>query len=363
MFKKSPSEEVHYQFEFFNKFSEIYGIRHQERPSFNPYQNPRLFLMAFLGYLEQAMAFNRIYESLNNIGEFCCLLAIESLGINVAVRYMCKIIMKDDENFRKMLENVKNFYEREEQSEQYRHILETNLKLSNFLLKALTIFFFNLCMFLHVLAFVSSWFSGRFLLVAPIYMPWIDPNTLFGYTISSSILFLFTMWIFVVFLPSEGIVIMSALQTIPMGQIFILKLKIFGDELIESKKSLKKTNFVNVKLTEPPTSTLMEQKSNLNQRSVLYQELKVKEDVESKLIDMIKNFNEYVQYLQSVFDYVQTPTFFVLSINATAIGLAALTTVYYSKAVGIVLVGFFTIQVFLPCIQGTLILKFFLLAN
>ncbi|KAG5676403.1 hypothetical protein PVAND_006241 [Polypedilum vanderplanki] len=185
--------------------------------------------MAFLGELEQAMAFNRIYESLHNTGELCCLLAIESFGINVAVRYVCELILDTAKLRTNLIEIVKNIYKRDEQNHKYRLILEKKLAFISLTYKNMTIIFFIVCLAANFTAWIVTWLTGEFILVAPIYMPWVDPQTLSGYIISSAILLFFTFWIYLVFSPAESKFFVTTLQTIPLIDVYCMKIQDFGE--------------------------------------------------------------------------------------------------------------------------------------
>ncbi|KAG5676406.1 hypothetical protein PVAND_006244 [Polypedilum vanderplanki] len=301
--------------------------------------------MAFLGELEQAMAFNRIYESFHNTGELCCLLAIESFGINVAVRYVCELLLDTAKLRTDLIEIVKNIYKRDEQNHKYRLILEKNLEFISLTLKNMTRIFLMVCLIANFTAWIASWLTGEFILVAPIYMPWIDPQTLSGYIISSAILLFFTFWIYLVFLPAESKFFVTTLQTIPLIDVYCMKFQNFGEEL-------KKSKIQKPEIEKVEQSTSKEAKVETVKAE---SELRPETDIERKLIVLIKEFNEYDDFLKTFFKSIEIPTFVVLSINATAIGLAVLTTLYYSKVIGAILVGFFFFQVFIPCSQGTII--------
>ncbi|KAG5676394.1 hypothetical protein PVAND_006234 [Polypedilum vanderplanki] len=301
--------------------------------------------MAFLGELEQVMAFNRMYQSLHNIGELCCLLAIESFGINVAVRYVCELLL-DTEKFRTdLIEIVKNIYKKDEQNPKYRLILEKNLAFISLTYKNMIIIFFIVCLVVNFAAWIASLLTGEFILVAPIYMPWVDPQTLSAYIISSAILFFFTFWIYLVFLPAESFIFVSTLQTIPLIDVYCMKIQDFGDELMKSKIQKPKIEKVEQSTSKEAKVETVKAES----------ELRPEADIEKKLINLIKEFNEYDDFLKNFIKSIEIQTFVVLSINATAIGMAVLTSLYYSKIIGAILVGFFSFQVFIPCSQGTII--------
>ncbi|KAG5679878.1 hypothetical protein PVAND_009415 [Polypedilum vanderplanki] len=341
-----------------DRFSKIYGIGFEQKTFFNI----RLFIMAFLGELEQIMAFYRMYQSLNNLGELCCLLAIESFGVNVAVRYICELLVKRaDDVFHSLRRTIKNVYQKVEQKQKYRIILERNLKMINFAYKSFSIGFFLLIFIANFTSWVVSWYTSEFILVVPIYLPWVDPHTLYGYIISSAILLFFSGWLYLVFLPAECVFLITTLHTIPLIDVYSMKIQDYSEELLKSKNIKLKTTKSSeqeLKNQNQPSTSKCAINENQNSKTKDNNIVITLEEVEKQqLINLIKEFNEYDEYLKLLFEYVEIPTFIVLSINSMSIGLAVLTYLYYSKIVGGILAGFYCLQVFIPCSQAAIIVN------
>ncbi|KAG5678802.1 hypothetical protein PVAND_008436 [Polypedilum vanderplanki] len=302
--------------------------------------HPRHAALIFLGIAMQPLFFYRIYKYLSSskIGHICCLLTAEGLTLTMLFRGLIRFVRNEELNVKEIMESVEKIFKRDEHNPKYRLILENRLKLSdlvvNLLLKAILVLF---CFF-NIISWIISSYSTEFILAVPIYSPFIDPDTL-----SAALIAILSLIIYVVLMSIEMVYVFSTLQTISMMDVYCMKIKDFGVKLVKSKTE---ENTVKKSFLLIQTSKVIRKQIKIN---------KEKPKIEEQLIELIKNFKVYDEYLKIVFDYIQYPAFYVMSMNALAIGLSGLTTIYYSKVIEGLLALYHFVEVFIPCVQDTVI--------
>lgn len=319
--------------------SRLYGINFFDGNFFHH----RLIIATILGVLEQIVAFYQIYNNRNNLANLCALLAIEVFGVNIVIRTIGRFYYNYDRMAEDMIIKITKFFESVEQNSKFSEILNERLKFSNVVMKYGLVLWFLLFSSANFAPCVVSWYTGEFILIVPIFLPWIDPHTLSGYILDCFILYYFILYVYVIFMSCDMNYVFLTLQTIPMVDIYCMKLNDLGEKLVKLKIEKPK-----VKVVQPTTSKASEVQEKI-------ESAESEKEMKQELINLIKDFNKYQEYLQLVFDYIEMPTFFMLSMNATAIGLSALAFLYYSKVVGVFLIIVLTFQVFVPCAQGTVI--------
>ncbi|KAG5681811.1 hypothetical protein PVAND_011219 [Polypedilum vanderplanki] len=307
--------------------------------------NARLIFTVLMGILEQVMHIHGLKQSWSNIAYICNSMAIYCLVIQLLVRLSSKFINNDDKNLQSLLNTIVTFYEREEKNHEYREVLVKNLKILDILLNGYLLFFFIIFCIPNPTAWIVSWYTDEFILFTPIYLPFLDPKTLIGYAINCTLLVFYTMLAYVCFMTADVNIMYFIYQSIPIIDIFCIKIEKFGVNLMKMKN--KKILSLKVNDKNQPSNNNYLITGESEQENILY--------FENELIELIKEFHVYNYYVQSTVNFMKFTTFVALSTNSIAIAMSIVVAFKYSKAIGIVIMVILCMQVLMPCIQGSII--------
>jgi hypothetical protein len=86
------------------------------------------------------------------------------------------------------------------------------------------------------------------------------------------------------------------------------------------------------------------------------EEKKIREKQEEQLVELIKEFHDYNDYIGLVFKYAELTFFMALLCNSIGIRLTVIVMRFFSTAIGISYLFILILQVTMPCLIGTMIL-------
>ncbi|KAG5681812.1 hypothetical protein PVAND_011220 [Polypedilum vanderplanki] len=336
-----PSVEIKNQFESKLWIGRVFGVATFDGKEINA----RLIFTVLMGTLEQVMHIKAIKENWSNIAYICNLMAIYCLVIQLLSRLGSKFIKSDERVLPSLLNTVIKFYEREEKNHEYQTLLNKNIKFLENLLNGYLLFFFIIYCIPNPTAWVVSWYTGEYILFTPLCLPFLDSKTLFGYIVNSTLLVFYTFLVYFCFMTADILFMFFVYQCVPMLDIYCLKLKKFGDDLVKVKNN--KTIFKEI--CETSTSIL---------EPIKMKKKKVKsetKEIEDQLIDFIQEFNVYNNYIKHATEFMKFTIFFALSMNSVAIAMSIIIVLKYFKAIGGAVMLFLFFQVLMPCVQGFLI--------
>jgi hypothetical protein len=303
---------------------------------------PEIIVILIAGACEQIMHFNGLYQSWPQVGLICNSLSIDAMTIQLVSLLISRVLHNDDQLIRALQVEIKKFNIREEQTETYRNILRANLKASEYYLKLYMVVCFILFSSVHPMAWIVSWYSGEFIMFTPVYMPFTDPHTLFGYVLNSILMVVMNQVPYIIFTAVYTVSIFLSFASKSMADIHCAKWIDFGIQLNDNGKVKRSEN------KQPEPKTL--------QTKIAEREARLR-TIEKQFKTLMKEFLEYNEYLDSAFSFISFHTFVVVSVNSLAMALTTVTFLYYSKGIGAFLFMYFFAQVLVPCIQGTMVVK------
>jgi hypothetical protein len=139
------------------------------------------------------------------------------------------------------------------------------------------------------------------------------------------------------FLAGDAYIILGAFQIMPMADIFELKLQDFGMKLKEAPV---------VEDLDHQPSTSSGTAAWVTEFAVL-QEKKIREKQEEQLVELIKEFHDYNDYIGLVFKYAELTFFMALLCNSIGIVLTVIVMRFFSTAIGISYLFILILQVVL----------------
>jgi hypothetical protein len=315
--------------------------------------NSRVLIIFFLSAVGIMMTAHGLYQIWPDIPNICNSLVIATFMAMIAARFINKLIRDSNASIQGLFKITIAFYEKEERIVDHRPVLHAHLKLLISLLKFFFLFsLFGVCV-VSPIAWTASWYTGEFILLAPVYLPFTDPyGSLLWYIINSSILTAYVLLLFFMFMTADVLYIFFIYQSVPMVEIYCMKLRKFGEKLVHVKTQ---------KITEQVGPSTSKNHSRDLWNHAVYLALKRDKAIEiaifeSHFITLIKEFNTYNEYVAAVLFFMELTTFASMSLNSMAIAMAIVVMLYYSKAIGGIMILYLFSLVFTPCVQGTVIL-------
>jgi hypothetical protein len=304
---------------------------------------PEIIVILIAGACEQVMHFNGLYQSWPQIGLICNSLSIYAMTIQLVSILISRVLHNDDQLIRALQVDIRNFNIREEQTENYRSILSANLKASEYYLKLYMVVCFILFSSVHPIAWTVSWYSGEFIMFTPVYLPFTDPHTLFGYVLNSILMLMMTLVPYIIFTAVYTTSIFFSFQSKSMTEIHCAKWMDFGIKINDNDKVKRK------RCGNKRPRTLRTKIEKIAEREARLR------TIEKQFKTLMKEFDMYNEYLNTAFSFIEFHTFLIVSVNSLAIALSIVTLLYYSKGIGGILMIYFIAQVLVPCIQGTMV--------
>jgi hypothetical protein len=303
-----------------------------------------------LAALGQVMHSHGLYQIWPDVPNICNSLVMFTFMAVIGVRFINKVVRHSNDCIQELFKTTITFYEQEEQTPKHRAVLHANLKL---LMSVLNFFFWFTLIGIYIpapVAWILSWYTGELILLAPVYLPYTDPKIPFWYIVNSAFVVFFELFLFVAYMASDLLYIFFIFQTFPMVEIYCMKMSKFGVKLIQIKTE---------KVAEQPgpsTSKMHAKDLRVFKDQMAFEKAKEIETIERQLVTLIKEFNTYNEYVAVVLYYMEFSLFASTSLDSMAIGMAIVVTLYYSKAIGGIMILYLFSLVLVPCIQGTVIL-------
>lgn len=220
---------------------------------------------------------------------------------------------------------------------------ETNPKFRVILMRDLTYIkkggyiFFGLVFIAHNLAVASTWIMSLYLheyyYMVPIYIPFTNPQMLFGFLLNQCLIFWLSTMAFLTITMSGYGHFKLFVFAITMTDIYILKLRDFGSEL-EGLKLLNDENMISQKEFE--------------------ENLKILEETFIDLIEEYQTYSEYVNRLQKL---MAGYNFVVILMNSMALALGIFTAFTYSVLIGVSFSIGYLSEVAFACVEGAIITR------
>jgi hypothetical protein len=256
------------------------------------------------------------------------LLPYSTMGIHLVARFIYRFLYHTEVLIVKMDENILNTHKKEERIKDHSEIMRTNAKLISKSLTAIKSFYLVIYSVVFTSSIILSLQRWQFILFAPFRIPFIDPNTLFGYLIHSIQGIMAVYLGYVCFTLIEVMNVFYGFQIIGFSKIIELKIRKFGEELIEENVMLK---------------IAVENKSKID-------------DSETKqLIEIIKKLRHYDNYIDSFLILGKVNVFTVILLNSCGICFFIIVFIKFSPILGsAALIGTIS-QVAIACAIGEMI--------
>jgi hypothetical protein len=289
---------------------------------------------------------NGLIQSLSNPVDVCSCAMLYTIAIQLITRMAGRILHDDEKLVNTIQSLIKRFYEREQKIQNHCPILVKHLENSNWLMKAYVTLFFSLFFTPVISSAILSWYTDEFILFTPVYLPFTDPTTKFGYLLNSSIMAFMTITVCIILVTADLYYISFTYQTVPMADILILKLFEFGEDL---KRRHQNKNIEALKVaSQVIKSRQLRAKADRKKKEA---------DINKQLVQLIKEFNEYNDLIAQTLIYMEFTVFVAMSSNAIAIAMGMIVAFFFSKIIGIAVIAIFFFQMLNPCMQGTLVLN------
>lgn len=306
---------------------------------------PRLLFILIIAFLCLLMQFNGLIHVWPNLLVICNSLMLEPMGLQLVTRILARFINNDEELVDEIHDEIDKFYKNEEKDRETHNILTSRLNFIEILLKSYMMLNFFCFITPAMTALILSWSSNEFILFVPFWLPFTDPTTANGFAINAGLMIFYSVLFYELLISQDLFFILYTMQVIPMGDIFIQKMRKLNDKLSEVRK--------NQKLAVIPKCDTLLSLSQTHHKRII-QEHSINE-VEKDIIHLIKSYNNYNSFISLIFPYMHYTTFIAISTNAIGIGLAILVANFISISIGISVMLIFTVQVLMTCFQGTTI--------
>lgn len=267
--------------------------------------------------------------------KLCQLILVVNLGLQLAIRAINRFVFDDQATTTELQKKLEAFYERHEA--QHAEILHERLDLMTKGMD-LTVVIYFLCYHMPVfVCWLTFIFTGEHLTLFYAKIPLLSLETLHGYIVAMTFQTILASASWLGSFVLVYMFIMYGTQTISMVDVLTQILRDFGEDLN------KKQSMGSKKLTESSEHEL-----NHTQDPVM-------QSKHEKLIEIIKMFQEYDNYVSKITEMMAFPSFFAVTLNSISMGLGVLYVLTYSIPVGISILAIFFIEVSIPCVIGTII--------
>lgn len=290
---------------------------------------------------------------------------LEPLGFQLVCRLFARYF-NDDENLVIKVETViEDFYKAMEKDLKNRKLLLKRITMIESMIKIYT--FINMLTFATptVTSLILSYVSNEYIMFVPFSLPFTDSRQTVGFAINEIAMSFYSVMFFELLIQQDLCFIYFTMQVIPMSDIFIQDLKKVGKKLEKYKKTL--NGLLNQRLNREKSYKLefdktqivkiYEQKSKLifKSKSNAMKNRKSITAMEEEVINNIKQFNSYNNYISMFQPYIYMSSFVAIFTNAIGIGLSIVVAKFFSISIGVSVISILTLQVLMPCLQGTII--------
>jgi hypothetical protein len=262
------------------------------------------------------------------------------ISLQVTVAVIHRTLNNTDTLTLQLLGKVVKFYEEAEKIPEHLKIVQKTVTIAGRVVKTCYASLFIVFVSLTLSAAILSYYKQEFILYMPFRIPFLDPNTLIGYSIHAIYgLYLSLVAGFSVTLYVETSQIFFTLQMIAMIDILILKFDAFANELINAheKEEIDENKMVYLRKA---------QNENIHE---------VTENFDNRLVNLIQEFKSYNVFVSEYLFLKSKYMFAVVSCNSIAIGFYILNMFQFSYVIGGLCATGVTLQVAISCTVGTMI--------
>jgi len=290
------------------------------------------------------MLANGIFQNLNNPPNLIENIMIILFVVQLDLRFFQRFIIDEKGQMENINKSIKDFYEQKQEiSSEINEVLCSKLKITYFCLK---LYIFSNFLMYHIpmiIIWIKAAYYKEFIIIIEIYLPWIDPKTVIGYSITMILQTMQIITIHICYLIGDVNVLTTCLHVVPRSEYLMIKIREVGSNLRVKKVILgRKTCWKSVSSTiNPSTSNQIPEASSRT--------------ISDQLRDIIKEYNGYNEYIQIAVSLFSLTVFVSLSINAISIALTIVYIRLHSVMIGLTFMINFTYLIVNPCIFGSII--------
>lgn len=268
--------------------------------------------------------------------KICNSIMLDSFGSQLSMRLVGRFIHDDEQNVLDIQEIIDEFYENEEKLFERQNFLTSRVMLIDVAVKYYMLINGILFHIPIITSVIISIYFQDFIPSAPFYVPFVDPDQLQGFVVNEILMAFTSTMMFMLLIVMDLTYFYYALQSIPIGDIFVANLK-------EFEESLNKLNDIESKSYRGKNIQKPKSKNTVLDLS------------KKQIVKLITDFNNYNNFLSLLITYMHMPSLSIISTNAIAIGLSILVALFFSIPIGISMGLIFLLQILLPCIEGAII--------
>jgi len=329
----------------------------------------RQIVITVIQLLALAVQINFLIKLWPNPTEIFKSIILYLLATQSVIRGISRYTRDDEKALKDMNKLIDNFFNENDKNEKFCEILSSRVKLFRKIIMAYLII---CCIFFHLpvtTGWILSLITGKFILAMPIKFPYLDSGTIFGFLFCQTFTTLVSTILFFIITTGDTINLYFTLQTTTMVEIFCLKLQLLGDDLMKVRNMEVKIQKLIQKDQNVPQKGRMPHKYKIDQvcsqkvgntsKPTIQSRLRklnvMQNVVNEQFICIIKEYNTYNDYISRILSFRELITFTTLYLNFIGIGLSLVTVKFSSISFGIAAGMIFTLQVFIHCVEGTLV--------
>ncbi|KAG5676172.1 hypothetical protein PVAND_006021 [Polypedilum vanderplanki] len=303
---------------------------------------PRLIALVTFLMLVEITHFNGIYQKQTKFLEILISLVIYLVIIQLFAQFFNRIVRHDHIQFLEIHNLLIKFTKKEETNQNSRRKLISTLDLGEWSVRLFVILLFIVFNILTVTPIVISIIDQNYEL-SVLMVPFIESKSLFGYVLNITLAGISLNIFCAMILLADTVKLFYIIQTKAMVDIFIYKLTNLGAKL-------------NVLIEEIGNEAGPSNQENRNQNKFV-ENLKERrlEKTEIQLIDLMKEYKFYDDYIETILSFLEFTTFVALSVNSIGIGLSILYSIFVNFIMGFSAFLILFSQILTPCILGTIV--------
>lgn len=274
------------------------------------------FCILLLGLVEQIMQAHGLILNSSDVVKICNNLVIYAIAVEL-ISFIANRAFKDENAMKNEAENqIISFYTSFEQVDEFKLILNTSIDLLEKIIYRGLLIFYILAYMPSIYAWIASAITGEFVYFSPIYLPYIDRNSLLGYSLNSFIMVLCTTVFWSIIFAYDFHCTFFYFQIIPHLKVMVYKLQKLGERLSDEKNS---------------------------------------DEIDKALIEIVELFQKCQEYKELIDYYTRYERFTSILTGAFSIGLSLVITRFASPTIGCVYVLYYCFRIGTICSIGTII--------
>jgi len=332
----------------------------------------RLKFLIFYLIFAVIMQVYSLYYHWGILLKMCNIAITYVLVLQLAAKTLSRSIKNDEKLLPEINKIIDDFYKTHEKDVDFRRILDSYIEIFEFITRSQIILMFLIFHTPPTISWMKSLVTQEYVMVVDAFLPFTDPQTLFGYLINQTYLTTVCSFLFVFLSSGELYFLYATLHVIPMVEILNLKLDRFAKSLEKFEvRALKVERSATVehnkdiwtqKVVKPKSSSISDAKQSFPPQntkpgsSINTTKPKTTEPTpKQQLIKIIQDHNIYNNYIRKILDFMEMATFMTFTLSSIGIGLSLLTIRTDENTMGIGTVILFTLQVFMQCVEGSII--------